>query len=669
MARRLHFGAAFFPGTKVGHDVAHRRLTVLSFLGLSWAGACSQGEVMDMPKSLGGGAFTGTGGTGFQGGGGSGNTTGVPPSEQESDTYTAPVVSGKWIWTANPLSGKVALIDAETLRVATADAGLAPTYVAGLEAGDGEDSAAIVLNVGNDTASVLHATDGVIGVETVAVHAGANRMTVSKSGRWAVVWSDASLVPSADPTEGLQDVTVVDLASSPPVPYPLTVGYRPSRVTIGAGEAHAYFVTEPGVSVVDLPKADPPSISRDIPVTSDPTEAASVRDVTVTPDGSFAIVRREGKPTVSVVSLGDASAIDVTLAGPVTDLDLAPDGKTAFAVVRASAPMGTAGAGGSAGTGGSGTGGTPATAGSSSEAGSGNGGMAGAEGGAPALGGEGGEPSAGGQAGAEGGAPAGAGAPSAGETSSEGGMGALPATGGTGNAGTGGTSASGGSAGQSQTPATSFVAALPLAAVLDDPTAFTQVAIEDTLGSIAIAEQGSIAVLYTNATNSDHAVILDTSKLEVVRTVVVQSPIQTVLVAPDGENAVALLRQAANSQKAGGFSLIPLSSKLPPKLVGTDAPPQSVALGDRQALITVEGTNPTTQAKVHAVYRAELPGFGTTKITLASPPISAALIPEVDRGVVAQAHPEGRITFIELESGQPHTITGFELSSRVVQDD
>jgi hypothetical protein len=94
-----------------------------------------------------------------------------------------------------------------------------------------------------------------------------------------------------------------------------------------------------------------------------------------------------------------------------------------------------------------------------------------------------------------------------------------------------------------------------------------------------------------------------------------------------------------------------------------------VAVGAEQALITVEGKNPTTQVSVHAVYLASLPGFGTQKITLASPPLSAALIPDVGQGLVAQSHPEGRITFIELASGQPRTITGFELSSRVLQDD
>ena len=35
-------------------------------------------------------------------------------------------------------------------------------------------------------------------------------------------------------------------------------------------------------------------------------------------------------------------------------------------------------------------------------------------------------------------------------------------------------------------------------------------------------------------------------------------------------------------------------------------------------------------------------------------------------GYVAQKHPEGRITFVTLDSGDARTLTGFELGARVV---
>ena len=40
--------------------------------------------------------------------------------------------------------------------------------------------------------------------------------------------------------------------------------------------------------------------------------------------------------------------------------------------------------------------------------------------------------------------------------------------------------------------------------------------------------------------------------------------------------------------------------------------------------------------------------------------------PAPGRGYVAQKHPEGRITFVTLDSGEARTLTGFELGSRVV---
>jgi len=143
--------------------------------------------------------------------------------------------------------------------------------------------------------------------------------------------------------------------------------------------------------------------------------------------------------------------------------------------------------------------------------------------------------------------------------------------------------------------------------------------------------------------------------------------VKTVLPSPDGLHAVALLAQASGSQKPGGFALIPLTTTLPPKILGTDAPPQTVAIGTHQALITVDGTDPVKNVKVHAVYLAQLPAFGTTTVTLASPVLSAGLIPEVNLGFVAQSHPEGRLTFLDLNSAEPRTLTGFELSARVVQ--
>ncbi|HMJ55913.1 MAG TPA: hypothetical protein VK540_27775 [Polyangiaceae bacterium] len=57
-------------------------------------------------------------------------------------------------------------------------------------------------------------------------------------------------------------------------------------------------------------------------------------DVSITPDGAFAIFRREGSAVVTVIDLADGSRWSWMLSGAVTDLDLADTGNRAVAVVR-----------------------------------------------------------------------------------------------------------------------------------------------------------------------------------------------------------------------------------------------------------------------------------------------------------------------------------------------
>jgi hypothetical protein len=56
-------------------------------------------------------------------------------------------------------------------------------------------------------------------------------------------------------------------------------------------------------------------------------------------------------------------------------------------------------------------------------------------------------------------------------------------------------------------------------------------------------------------------------------------------------------------------------------------------------------------------------------VELASPPAAGAtgIVEGAGRGFVAQTHPEGRITFVDLKTAQAHTITGFELAARILQ--
>jgi hypothetical protein len=610
---------------------------------------------------------------GFQGSGGSfgsGATAGssgaptLPPEEETEETYTAPVVSGRFIWTANPVSGRVAWIDSESLKVRTTEAGLSPTYLAAVPTSDANESAAVVLNVGSHDATVLRARGGEISTSSVPIHLDANRLAMGRSGRFAIVWTDAALEENVDPTEGFQDVTVLRLDGESTSSRRLTVGYRPSRVFVRADEREAYVVAESGVSVIAL--SENPTVLRDVPIAMSATEAASARDVTVTRDGAFAFVRREGSPRVDVIALGNGEMRSVSLRAPVTDLDLSPDGKRAFAVVRGTfAPppgeMPPGSEGGAAGTapGAAGVGAGGEVGGGSGE----NAGESGANGGQDdgvATSGAG----IGGASGADG---------VSGETSSGGDAAVDAGAGGegVGRVGAAGANAAGGAAagGEGGTGViappveVSEVAVLSVAEIFENPTAFQSVSIPGVFGSITVAEAGDVALLYTNAIPSDRVTILYTGGDAALthRTVVVNAPVRAVLPAPDGAHAVALLGQAEGSRHPGNFSLIPLAARLPPKLVAADAAPASVAIGSSEALITTSGT-------VHDVFLARFPELSTTKTRLASKPLSAALVPDSNTGFVAQSHAEGRITFLSLEDGSPRTITGFELAAQVVTE-
>jgi hypothetical protein len=51
---------------------------------------------------------------------------------------------------------------------------------------------------------------------------------------------------------------------------------------------------------------------------------------------------------------------------------------------------------------------------------------------------------------------------------------------------------------------------------------------------------------------------------------------------------------------------------------------------------------------------------------LGSPPIAVGVLAASKRAFVAQKHPEGRVTFVDVETGLARTLTGFELGARVV---
>lgn len=319
-----------------------------ALFGAGWALACSASD-SDSPEVSGSAdgdpsgdgdvnVGSGTGGSnsvddvGF--GGADGGTPDLPPLPEEVEddaSYRTPVATGHYLWSANPESGRVALIDVVQLTTQVLPAGLFPTYLASI--GTDDEPAAVVLNVGSSDATRFRVRKGEddskaeVRRDNVAVHSGANRWSRSQSGAWAVAWSAAESGQSLDPTEGFQDITVLALGEDEMIASRLTVGRRPSQVLISTDDERIIVVEEEGISVIDPSggkKAYWINLGFD----------AERRDVSVNQAGTHALVRRTGEAVVELIDLLEPDERTfLTFPGEVTDLDLAKSGR-GIAVIR-----------------------------------------------------------------------------------------------------------------------------------------------------------------------------------------------------------------------------------------------------------------------------------------------------------------------------------------------
>src|SRR5690606_35513318 len=142
---------------------------VVLLLGQLHCGASSDdsgGGGLDGPGNAGtGGSFSngGSAGGAQAGNGGSGGGEGPPPPEVEGESsFRAPVATGRYVWTANPDSGRVALIDALSFEVQVVEAGFQPTYIAAVSKPEESRDVAIVLNAGSWDATLLSVREGVV---------------------------------------------------------------------------------------------------------------------------------------------------------------------------------------------------------------------------------------------------------------------------------------------------------------------------------------------------------------------------------------------------------------------------------------------------------------------------------------------------------------------------
>jgi hypothetical protein len=197
--------------------------------------------------------------------------------------------------------------------------------------------------------------------------------------------------------------------------------------------------------------------------------------------------------------------------------------------------------------------------------------------------------------------------------------------------------------------------------IVTDPTARRTLLLPgETIGSVAIAPQGRTALLYSNAVDAERISILSIPKdgsALTARTVRLYSPVLGVFAAPDAAHALVVHQKVA----PGAFSLVPIQENLPAKIVETKADPFAVAFANTSDhAIVAERTG-----KEYGCYVATLPSLAVQRFALASPPLAVGILAQAKRAYISQEHPDGRITFIDLDTGTARTLTGFELGARI----
>jgi hypothetical protein len=232
------------------------------------------------------------------------------------------------------------------------------------------------------------------------------------------------------------------------------------------------------------------------------------------------------------------------------------------------------------------------------------------------------------------------------------------------------------------------VAVMPLGQGAPAAAAVTRLSVAgETIGQVTITASGKTAVLYSNAVPAERLTVLSLGEAPALRAVKLHGPVLSALPTSDGKFAVVLhpveappAPQAPTDAGVDGgtdakapppvapvanaFSLVSLDGTRPARIEMTDAPIRAVALSPAsdRVLLTVRDD----ARKIYGAYLGRLPALSVERYALASPPLATGVLGEANRGYVAQQHPEGRITFLTLDSGEARTLTGYELGARVV---
>ncbi len=198
-----------------------------------------------------------------------------------------------------------------------------------------------------------------------------------------------------------------------------------------------------------------------------------------------------------------------------------------------------------------------------------------------------------------------------------------------------------------------------------------------TGGSLVLSDDGKRGLLFTNATLDERITIVDLDKPGFPhRTFPLQKAVLAVGFDPTGQKAIVLHARAPGDpdqatsfdeyiDRKPGYSVLDIASGFS-KLEITDVNPKNFTFATTQprAFVTLDGGD--AEGAFVAVQQIELDRGVVRTIELGSPPAAIGVLPDSNKIFVSQRHPLGRVSFIDIPTGQVRTVTGFDLNSQII---
>lgn len=246
-----------------------------------------------------------------------------PPPEQERDFDLRTPESGDTrLYIPSAGLDALVVVDAVDLGVELVEVGSGPSLVRAFPG----DAGAIVLNSESSDVSIVRPAEfGGYEVLTMDVIPHHNRLALTPDGTWAFAWYEPT---SGDPIGALQDVSAIRCLPGQEVVYNLVVGYRPEQVFFAKGSEVALFLTEEGISGAVLALLDGDAKLPPVPLHDNPFIKPKDREVVVTPDAQYAVVRDLEAPELTLVDLQANERWVLPLADWPSDIDMTPTGDT-----------------------------------------------------------------------------------------------------------------------------------------------------------------------------------------------------------------------------------------------------------------------------------------------------------------------------------------------------